>query len=337
MGGMPLQPLSPGVLASLATTYVVWGTTYLAIRFALESFAPFYQMGTRFIVAGALLFAWLRLRGRSWPSARQWLHAAILGTVMLGGGISLVAVAEQTISSGAVTVLIPFVPLWMVVLSRFFGQPARGVEWLAVAVGTAGVAVLVIGQEFRASPGGTLAVVSGTFFWAFGSLLSRRLDVPQGAVGFAAEMLAGGVVLLAISALIGESWTLQATPRAWLAWSYLVTFGSIVAFSAYMYLVQTVSPALAASYAYANPVIALAAGAWLADERVAPQTLLALPLILAAVAMLAWTNRGRTTLTPAADTAEAEARQQAQSMPPDPQRALPQPGLEPSPAQPRSS
>lgn len=286
MSGTPAR-----IAAALATVYVVWGTTYFAIKVALESFEPYFQMGTRFIVAGGALYAWLRLREVRAPTPRQWLHCALLGTLMLGGGTGLVAVAEQSISSGAVTVLIAFVPLWMAALARFFGKAPGATEWTAIAIGTTGVVVLTLGQEFRASPSGTLAIVCGTFFWAFGSLLSKRLDIPQGWMGFAAEMLAGGLVLLAISALLGEHWTLDGTRAAWLAWAYLVVFGSLIGFSAYMYLVQTVSPTLAASYAYANPVIALAVGAWLGGERIAPQTLIALPIILAAVALLAWANR----------------------------------------------
>lgn len=279
------------IALALGAVYVIWGTTYLGIKFALESFQPFFQMGTRFVVAGLLLFAWLRLRGTSGPSARQWLHSTFLGTLMLGGGISLVAVAEQTISSGAVTVLIAFLPLWMAALAGFFGKPPRVVEWAAVALGTLGVVVLTLGQEFQASPSGTLAILAGTFFWALGSLITKRLDLPAGAMGFAAEMLAGGLVLLVISAALGEHWTVAATSNAWLAWSYLVVFGSLIAFSAYMYLVRTVSPTLASSYAYANPVIALFVGAWLGGEHVAPQTLAALPLVFAAVGLLAWANR----------------------------------------------
>lgn len=286
-----MNPATLRIAAALAAVYVIWGTTYLGIKFALEGFQPYFQMGTRFTVAGAMLFAWLMLRNHAAPTVRQWLHSAILGLLMLGGGTSLVAVAEQTISSGAVTVLIAFTPLWMAVLSGLFGSAPRRLEWCAVAIGTLGVGVLTLGQEFRASPGGTFAIVAATFFWALGSLLSKRLDVPSGPMGFAAEMLAGGLVLLAISAALGEPWTLVASASAWFAWTYLVVFGSIVAFSAYMYLVHTVSPTLAASYAYVNPLVALAVGAWLGGEHIAPQTLAALLLVFAAVALLAWANR----------------------------------------------
>lgn len=279
------------IAAALAAVYVVWGTTYLGIKFALESFQPYFQMGTRFLVAGLLMYGWLVLRGVAAPSARQWASATLVGTLMLGGGTALVAVAEQTISSGAVTVLIAFVPLWMAALSGLFGKTPRPIEWGAVALGTLGVFLLTRGSEFQASPGGTLAIVSATFFWALGSLLAKRLDIPAGAMGFAAQMLSAGLVLLLVSAALGEHWSLAATMRAWLAWSYLVVFGSIVGYSSYMYLVHTVSPTLAASYAYANPVIALLAGAWLGGEHIAMHTLAALPLVFIAVAVLALANR----------------------------------------------
>lgn len=278
--GLPLA-------AALVAVYLIWGTTYLAIRFALEGFAPFFQIGTRFIVAGLLMGGWLALRRAALPTARQWLHCAVVGTLMLGGGTGLVAVAEQTISSGAVTVLIGAMPVCAALWARAFGERTAAGDWIAIGLGTAGVLLLTAGGEFRASPAGTFSVLGAVLLWSLGSALSRRLDIPAGAAGFAAEMLGGGVVVLAFSAMIGEPWSLQAAPRAWAAWGYLVVFGSIVAFSAYMWLVAHVSAALATSYAYVNPLVALAVGAWLGGERIAWQTFAALPFVLGAVLLLA--------------------------------------------------
>jgi len=284
----PSARIDARVVAALATVYLVWGTTYLAIRFALDGFAPFWQMASRFAVAGGVLYAWLALRGATRPTPRQWRDATVVGALMLGGGMGLVATGQQWISSGATTVLIAVMPVWLALWQGAFGRwPVRR-DWLGIALGTAGVAVLASGAEFRASPAGLASIVGATLCWSLGSLLSTRLDVPKGAMGFAAEMLGGCVVLLALSALAGEAWTMpwDAPPRALAAWTYLVVAGSLVAFSAYMFLMATVRPALAASYTYVNPAVALLVGAWLGGESVAPQTLLALPVILAAVAIL---------------------------------------------------
>lgn len=284
----PLPRIDARVTAALATVYLVWGTTYLAIRFALESFAPFWQMASRFALAGGLLFAWLALRGTPMPTARQWRHATLVGTLMLGGGMGLVATGQQWISSGATTVLIAVMPVWLAIWQGVFGRWPGRRDWLGIAIGTAGVVVLASGSEFRASPAGLAAIVGATMCWSLGSLLSTRLDVPDGPMGFAAEMLGGSLVLLVASAALGEHWTMpwQARPAALAAWAYLVVAGSLLAFSAYMFLMARVRPALAGSYAYVNPVVALGVGAWLGGETVAPQTLLALPVILAAVAVL---------------------------------------------------
>ncbi len=199
-----------------------------------------------------------------------------------------VATAEQWISSGATTVLIGALPLCAALWSGVFGRRPGTLEWLAVLLGSIGVVLLTGGAEFRSSPLGTAAILFAITCWSFGSQWSRRLDIPSGATGFAAEMLLGGTVLLLASALKGEAWTLPADWRPLLAWAYLVVFGSLIAFSAYMYLVAHVSPALATSYAYVNPPVALLVGAWLGGETIAPETWAALPMILGAVALLAW-------------------------------------------------
>jgi drug/metabolite transporter (DMT)-like permease len=293
MASTPAPSLSPSagdarVAAALATVYVVWGTTYLAIKFALVSFAPFWQMASRFVAAGGLLFAWLALRGTPLPTARQWRDSTLVGALMLGGGMGLVATGQQWISSGATTVLIAVMPVWLALWQGVFGRWPGRRDWLGIALGTVGVAILSSGAEFRASPLGLASIVGATLCWSLGSMLSTRLDVPKGPMGFAAEMLGGAAALLALSALAGEPWTMpwDAAPKALAAWAYLVVAGSLVAFSAYMFLMAHVRPALAGSYAYVNPAVALGVGAWLGAETVAPQTLVALPVILAAVAIL---------------------------------------------------
>ncbi|MDY0013579.1 MAG: drug/metabolite exporter YedA [Rhodocyclaceae bacterium] len=276
------------IAACLAAVYLIWGTTYLAIRIALEGMPPLFQMGSRFLVAGGLLFGWLALRRRPWPTRRQWGHSALVGALLMGCAMGGVAVGEQWISSGATTVLIGALPLAAVLWGRAFGERPGPWAWLAVGLGSAGILTLTAGAEFRASPAGTAAILFAITAWSFGSQLSLRLDLPEGAMGFAAEMFTGGLILLLASWLAGESWPASVALRPLLAWGYLVVAGSLVAFSAYMVLVERTSPLVAASYAYANPPIALVLGALVAHEGIAPQTWAALPLILAAVALLGW-------------------------------------------------
>ncbi|MDF3837424.1 drug/metabolite exporter YedA [Cupriavidus basilensis] len=278
--------MSPRLLLCLTITYLVWGTTYLAIRFTLESFPPFLMMGSRFMCAGLLLALWLWYRGASMPTLRQWRNCAALAGFLLVGGMGLTAVAEQTISSGATTVMIGSMPILGLFWGFCFGARPRWYEGLAIALGSLGILVLTGGAEFRASPAGVGALLLAIASWSFGSQLPRRMDLPRGAVAFAAEMLLGGVALLVISTVTGEPWPRAVSSQAWWAWGYLVVAGSLVAFSAYMYLVANVSPTIATSYVYVNPPVALAVGAWLGGEQIAPQTWGAVTLILAALAVL---------------------------------------------------
>ncbi len=279
------------VLFCLATTWLVWSTTYLAIRFALEGFAPFFQMSTRFLVAGSILLVFMFIRGARRPSARQVMNCTLVGGLMMGGGMGLTAFGEQSISSGATTVFISAMPILIAFWSGLFGQWPSKKEALGILLGTTGVLVLASGGEFRASTSGLLALTGAITCWSLGSVLATRLDIPKGPTGFGLEMLMGGFVLLAISYAAQENWQWSSSTRAWAAWGYLVTAGSLLAFSAYMYLVANVSPALATSYVYVNPPLALGIGIWLGKEQVASQTWLALPLVLAAVALLASGHR----------------------------------------------
>lgn len=280
----PTMP--PLVLLCLLITYVVWGTTYLAIRFTLESFPPLFMMGTRFLCAGLLLAAWLAWRGTPMPSWRLLRNCAVPALFLLVGGMGLTAIAEQTISSGATTVMIGSMPIFALIWSACFGNRPKWYEYVAIAIGSLGILVLTAGAEFRVSTGGVVALMLAVASWSFGSQLARQLELPQGAAAFAAEMLIGGAVLMMLSALRQEPWPASVSAQAGWAWVYLVVAGSLVAFSAYMYLVSTVSQTLSASYVYVNPPVALAMGAWLGGEQIAPQTLGAVMLILVALAVL---------------------------------------------------
>ena len=279
--------LSPLVLACLAATWLVWGSTYLAIKFALVSFPPFLQMGSRFLVAGALLLAWMRwVRKAPWPSVRQWRNALVVGSLMLGGGMGGTAFAEQTVGSGLVVAFIAVVPVLMALGGLLLGERPAPREAAGIAVGLAGVLLLTQGASFQASPAGLAAIAIACAAWTAGSLLSRRhVPLAPGAMGFASEMLAGGAVLMVLSALRGEA-LLPLQPLAVGAWFYLVLFGSLVAFNAYMVLLARASTALASSYCFVNPVIALLLGVGLGGEVVSSFEWAAAGVVLGGVVLL---------------------------------------------------
>jgi drug/metabolite transporter (DMT)-like permease len=283
----PSRTLSPLIVSCLAVTWLVWGSTYLVIRFALAGFAPYFLMSTRFLVAGALLFAWQLARGASMPTGREWRNALLIGTLMLGGGMGGVALAEQTIASGLVVAFIAVVPLLLVVINLVLGIHPRRSELLAVVVGLAGVLMLTRGPGLHGSSAGLVAIMVGTSGWALGSVLAQRgFALAPGATGFASEMLAGGFVLLIMSAVRGESWHLPAQTGVWLAWLYLVVFGSLIAFSAYMLLLARTSASLAASYSLVNPVVALFLGVTVGAEAVSSWEWLSAGVVMMGVILL---------------------------------------------------
>ncbi|MFV8632356.1 EamA family transporter [Ralstonia pseudosolanacearum] len=278
--------MTPFIALCLLITYVVWGTTYLAIRFALTDLPPFLMMGSRFLAAALLLTPLVLLRQRERVSPRQLRNCMLVGAFLLVGGMGMTAVAQQTISSGATTVMIASMPLFSTLWMLLAGGRLRAYEVAAIALGSIGIAVLFRGAEFQASTAGVLALTTAIASWSFGSQLSKHLDMPKGLTAFVLEMAFGGVALTLLSLATGEHWPRQIGLHAALAWGYQVTFGSAIAFTAYMALVQRVSTVMATSYVYVNPPIALLMGAWLADEQVAPQTLGATAIILSAVVVL---------------------------------------------------
>ncbi len=284
--------LSPLILLCLAATWLIWGSTYLAIKWALVSLPPFVQMATRFLFAGAVLLAWMRLvRGAAWPDRRQWRHALWVGALMLGGGMGCTAFAEQSVDSGLVVVFIAVMPLMIAALNMLWGVYPSRLEAAGIVAGLTGVVMLTRGAGFSASPTGLVAIIIATASWSTGSVMSqRRWPLAPGAMGFASEMICGGFVLLALAGVNGEFPLLAANwpfePRSILAWVYLVVFGSLMAFNAYMVLLDRVSAGLASSYSFVNPVIALLLGVWLAGEKVTPYEWTAAAVILLGVVLL---------------------------------------------------
>jgi len=279
------------IVLSLLALYLVWGSTYLAMRFAIEGFPPFMMAGIRFVIAGGLFMAFLRLRGAPWPSRPQWRSAFLVGGLLLLGGNGAVAYAEQWIGSGVAALTIATVPLWTVLFSELWGHRSSRHEWLGILIGFVGVGLLNFGADMRASTAGTLALLFAAASWSFGSVWSKRLPMPVGLMSSAAQMLGGGLLLMATSLALGERLLAPPSFKALAALAYLIVFGSFVAFTAYQFLFHTVRPALATSYAYVNPVVALALGAWLANERVGALEVAAMAVIVAGVALVVMGRR----------------------------------------------
>ena len=280
---LPTRP-NALLLPALLACYLVWGSTYLAIHLALPSFPPFFQMGTRFLAAGGLLMAWLLARGQALPSAMEWRNALVIGVLMLGGGMGLTAQASVHIGSGLIATFIAVVPMLTCGWGLLFGKRPTRLELLGMAMGLVGVGLLVQEASFAAAPIGLLCITGATLAWSLGSVLSTtRLPLAKGPMGYASEMLCGGTALLLVSLALGEQPTWPPTAAATAAWVYLVVAGSLVAFSAYLYLLAHATPALATSYAFVNPLIALFPGGVLAGEVVTAHEWRACAVILLGV------------------------------------------------------
>lgn len=283
------------VVGALATVYLVWGSTYLGIALAIETLPPLLMGGVRFLVAGAILYALARRFDglhRVRPAVGQWRAALITGTLLLTIGNGGVAWAEQTVPTGVSALVIASLPLWIVVLDRlFFGARLTWRAGLGVAVGFAGVAVLVSpGAPGAVDLAGGLALLFAAVGWATGTLLSRgqTLTVPP-LTGAGMQMLAGGAVLLVAGAATGELGRLHlsdVSARSIGGLVYLVVFGSLLAFSAYVWLLRNARTSLVATYAYVNPVVAVALGSAVLGEAVGTRVLLAGGVIVAAVALI---------------------------------------------------
>ena len=275
---------APRVALALAAVFLIWGSTYLAIRFALEGgFPPFLLGGIRFLLAGGLVFAFLRLRGVAAPTRAQWGNAAVMGVLLLVLGNGMVNFAEKSVSSGMAAVAVASAPLWMGVFAAMRGQRPSGIEWVGLAIGFVGVVWLNAGSSLNASRAGMLALLVATIAWSFGSIWSRGRDLPSPFMASAAQMLCGGAAMLVLGLAIGERFDGLPSAHGLAAFAYLVVFGSIIGFSAYIWLLHHVRPALAGSYAYVNPAIAVVLGAWLAHERFGTHELLAMGVILLGV------------------------------------------------------
>jgi drug/metabolite transporter (DMT)-like permease len=287
------------IIAALATLYLVWGSTYLAMNWAVQGLPPFFIAASRALFAGGLVYAWARARGAPRPSLLHWRNAAIIGGLLLLGGNAVVTWASQHVPSGLVALLLALLPAWIAVLGPAYGKSerVRPAVWLGIAIGLAGVLLLVeprIAAALSQDPAGAdriqvlalAAAFLSCFCWANGSLLSRRLRQPSSPLlGTATQLIGGGVVCAIASALAGE-WTrlspaqVTADPRALLALLYLALAGTLLGYTVYIWLLHRTTPALSATYAYVNPVVAVALGAALNHETMTPRMLVAAAIII---------------------------------------------------------
>lgn len=299
--GRETQPTGK-IIAAFASIYFVWGSTFLAIRYAVEAIPPFLMAGVRFTLAGLLLYGWMHLRTAVRPTRQQWWAAAVAGLFLFTLSHGGLAWAEQRVESGIAALVGAMIPIWVVLLEwlRPGGtRPLRAVV-IGIVVGFAGLVLLIgPGQGSEAQPldsGATVVMVIGTLTWAIGTLYTRGMALPLSPFMFAGmQMLVGGVLLLVAGAVTGD-W-LKPVPeavlmRSLLALLYLVSFGSILTFSAYVWLLRITKPARVATYAYVNPVVAVLLGWALAREPLTLRTLIAAAIIVAAVVVIT-TNQQR--------------------------------------------
>ncbi|GKX60476.1 drug/metabolite exporter YedA [Leminorella grimontii] len=275
------------LIGALFALYIIWGSTYLVIRIGVESWPPFMMAGVRFLSAGTLLMIFLLLRGHRLPPLRPMLNAALIGVLLLAVGNGFVTVAEhQDVPSGIAAVMVATVPLFTLCFSRFFGIKTRWLEWVGIAIGLVGIILLNSGGSLSGNPWGAVLILVGSISWAFGSVYGSRIELPAGMMAGAIEMLAAGILLMVASLLTGERLTEVPSLSGFMAVGYLALFGSIIAINAYMYLIRNVPPAIATSYAYVNPVVAVLLGTSLGGESLSSTEWIALGIIILAVVLV---------------------------------------------------
>lgn len=280
------------IFLALMSVYFIWGSTYLAMRFAVQSIPPLLMASARYLLAGGLIFAALRWRGEPVPSWRQWRNGGVVGTFLLLGGNGSVCVALQHgAGSGLSALVLAITPLMVLAMGYGWGQRATGREWAGMLLGLAGMVVLSFGHDLRASPLAGALLLLAAASWSFGSLWGKHVDQPQGFMASAVQMLVGGAVLMLAALADGEHLHQLPDLRALIAFAYLVLFGAILGFSSYVYLLANVRPALAVSYSYVNPLVAVLLGVVLGGETVDAHEGWAMAVIIAGVVLVCLPRR----------------------------------------------
>jgi drug/metabolite transporter (DMT)-like permease len=283
---------------AMIALYIVWGSTYLAIRFAVETIPPFMMAGMRFLISGIILFVWRRAAGDPMPTKQQWISTAIVGVALLLGGNGLVSWAERRVPSGIAALMVSTIPLWMVVFEAFRPGGAkpgwRGI--VGLLIGFVGVFLLIGPNEFGGNAStqfdvfGTIALLCAALIWSLGSIYSKHAEMPKSSLmGTAAEMLVGALALFIVSAGTGEFGAIHfgsVTMRSWLGLAYLIAFGSLIGFVSYGWLLQNAPISLVSTYAYVNPVIAVLLGNLLASESLTTRIVIAAVVIIGSVVFI---------------------------------------------------
>jgi drug/metabolite transporter (DMT)-like permease len=292
----PARASKAKLALAFAALFTIWGSTYLAIKFAIETIPPYLMSGARFTVAGTILYLIARLTGSPNPTRREWRDGAIVGTLLLTCGNGVVGWAEQKVPSGITALLVASVPIWMVLIDwiRPKGKRPSLIVTAGLLLGLGGVAVLAApGFGSEARPGvafGAAMLIVGSIAWAAGSIYSRQSARPRSAqMSTAVQMLTGSVTLILVGILLGELGRFDVSAistKSFLAWAYLVTFGAIIGFTAYAYVLRETTPAKASTYAYVNPVIAVLLGWAFANEPITLRTIVGAGIILAGVAII---------------------------------------------------
>jgi len=280
------ESLRGNIIIALATLYLAWSSTYLAIRISLESFPPFFIAGSRYMLVGLGMYVYLRGKGAAAPTRTQWGGSAAIGAFLLLGGTAGVVYAEQWVGSGMAALVLATTPLWTVLFAGIWNKWPQRNEWLGLALGFIGIVLLNFEGDLRTHPAGAALLALAAASWSFGSVLSTRISLPPGAMASAAQMFSGGMLVLAIGFVSGERVPLHPSLRATGALVYLAIFGSLLGYTAYTYLLKNVRPALATSYAYVNPVLAVLLGIWFAGEHITLMGIAAMLIILAGVALV---------------------------------------------------
>lgn len=283
------------IVVALIAVYLIWGSTYLAIRFAIETIPPFVMGGVRFLIAGGALYAWLRSRGVPAPTRLNWRATAIVGGLLLAGGNGGVILAEELVPSSIAALIVAMVPVWMTLLNWKWGdrtRPTTGVG-VGVVLGMIGIALIAApasGTSGTINPIGVIILLGASLSWAIGSLYARRATLPSDPLmSTAMEMLAGGVLMLALGFITGQTAQVHLeliTAQSLVAVAYLIVFGSLIGFTAYVFLLKVTTPAIVSTYAFVNPVVAVFLGWAFAGEALTVRTLIAAAVIVAAVVLI---------------------------------------------------
>ena len=286
------------IAAAFASIYIIWGSTYLAILYAVETIPPFLMGGTRFLISGAILYAWARHHGSPRPTKLHWRNAIIAGGFLLLGGNGAVIWAEQFVPSGLTALLVSILPFWLVIIEwlRPPRERPRGAVILGLVLGFAGIVVLAgpgtLGGQSDVRPIAAVVLVLGSLSWAIGSFWSRDAELPEsGILTTGVEMLGGGALLMMVGVLGGElsHFDVHHVSRVSVAGlTYLITFGSLLGFTSYIWLLDKVSPAHLGTYAYVNPIVAVLLGWSIADERLSLRTGIAAAIVISAVALITY-------------------------------------------------